>query len=166
MTGNAAPDVPFGFFFANEKTLYIADEGYPNVDADGNLIADPRAGLQKWSLVNGTWQLDYIITDGLNLLQPVNISGYPAPTYTYGLRNLAGKVNAEDGTVTIYAITAQYSTFSSGEPDPTNLVAVTDRISATSQDTHHRRLDHFVTLQNSGYGQVFRGVALAPAQDR
>ena len=161
-TGNSAADVPFGFFFANPTTLYVADEGYPNVDANGNLIPDPRAGLQKWSLVNGTWQLDYIITDGLNLLQPVNISGYPAPTYTYGLRNLTGKVNREDGTVTVYAITSQYSTFSSGEPDPTNLVVVTDRISATTQNTHHYGLDHFVTLQNSGYGQVFRGVAFAP----
>jgi len=161
VTGNSAPDVPFGFFFANPRTLYVADEGYPNLDANGNLIPDPRAGLQKWSLVNGTWQLDYILTDGLNLLQAVNIPGYPAPTYTYGLRNMTGKVNW-DRTVTIYAITAQYSTFSNGEPDPTNLVAVTDRISATTEDRHHHRLDHFVTLQNSGYGQVFRGVAFAP----
>jgi hypothetical protein len=90
--------------------------------------------------------------------------GYPAPTYTYGLRNLTAKVN-EEGTVTIYAITSQYRIFSGGEPDPTNLVVVTDRISDTSLSTgHHHGLDHFVTLQNSGYGQVFRGVALAPVR--
>lgn len=162
VTGNASPYTPFGFFFANPNTLYVADEGYPNTDASGNLIPDPLAGLQKWSLMNGAWQLDYVITDGLNLLQPVNVPGYPAPTYTYGLRNLTGKVN-EDDTVTIYAITSQYSIFSSGEPDPTNLVVVTDRISDTKLSTgRHHKLDHFVTLQNSGYGQVFRGVALAP----
>lgn len=162
-TGNSAPDVPFGFFFANPTTLYIADEGYPSLDANGNLLPDPRAGLQKWSLVNGTWQLDYIITDGLNLLQAVNIPNYPVPTYTYGLRNMTGAVNW-DGTVTIYAVTAQYSTMSNGEPDPTNLVVVRDKISATAPDTsRHHRFDHFVTLQNSGYGQVFRGVAFAPS---
>jgi hypothetical protein len=163
ISGAASPYTPFGFFFANATTLYVADEGYPNLDANGNLIADPLAGLQKWSLVNGTWQLDYVITDGLNLLQPVIVAGYSATTYTYGLRNLAGKVSEEEGTVTIYAITSQYSIFSNGEPDPTNLVVVRDRISNTSLSSgHHHRLDHFVTLQNSGYGQVFRGVALAP----
>jgi hypothetical protein len=165
VTGNASPDVPFGFFFANPTTLYIADEGYPNTDANGNLIPDPRAGLQKWSLVDRTWQLDYILTDGLNLLQSINIPRYPVPTYTCGLRNMTGRVNW-DGTVTIYAITAQYSTISGGEPDPTNLVVVTDRLSAKTlpknDEDRFRGLDHFVTLQNSGYGQVFRGVAFAP----
>jgi len=132
VTGNASPHTPFGFFFANPSTLYVADEGYPNTDANGNLIPDPLAGLQKWSLINGTWQLDYVITDGLNLLKATTIAGYPAPTYTYGIRNLTGKVNREEGTATIYAITAQYSIFSGGEPDPTNLVVVTDPISATT----------------------------------
>jgi hypothetical protein len=157
VTGNPSPFTPFGFFFANPKTLYVADEGYPNTDANGNLIPDPLAGLEKWSLVNGTWQLDYVIQDGLNLLQPANVPGYPVPTYTYGLRNMTGRVD-EDGTVTIYAITSQYSTFSGGEPDPTNLVVVKDRIASKKLETHHH-LDHFETLQNSGYGHVFRGVA-------
>ncbi len=164
-TGNPSPYTPFGFFFANPTTLYVADEGYANLDTNGNLIPDPLAGFQKWSLVKGAWQLDYIIQDGLNLYQAANISGYPVPTYTYGLRNLTGKVNREDGTVTIYAITAQYSSISGGEPDPTNLVVVTDPISAkTLTCAHHNRFDHFVTLQNSGYGQVFRGVAFAPTE--
>ncbi len=168
ITGAASPYTSFGFFFANPTTLYVADEGYPNTDSNGNLIPDPLAGLEKWSLVSGKWQLDYTIQDGLNLLKSVNIPGYPVPTYTYGLRNLTGEVNW-DGTVTLYAITAQYSSISGGEPDPTNLVTVTDRISATSlsgaeDQRYYRRFDHFVTLKNSGVGQVFRGVAFAPTE--
>jgi hypothetical protein len=158
--GNSSPLTPFGFFFANPTTLYVADEGNPNTDANGNLIPDPLAGLQKWSQVNGVWQLDYVIQKGLNLLQGVNIPGYPVPTYTYGLRNLTGAVNW-DGTVTIYAITAQYSSISGGEPDPTNLVVVRDRISDSTLSASPF-LDHFLTLENSGVGEVFRGVAFAP----
>lgn len=162
VTGNASPLTPFGFFFANPTTLYVADEGYANTDTNGNLIPDPMAGLQKWSLVNGTWQLDYVIQDGLNLYQATTISGYPVPTFTYGIRNMTGTVNW-DGSVTIYAITAQFSTISGGEPDPTNLVVVNDRIEAKTLSTdHHHFFDHFVTLQSSGLGQVFRGVAFAP----
>jgi hypothetical protein len=87
------------------------------------------------------------------------------------LRNLTGQVN-KNGTVTIYAITAQTSTVSGGEPDPTKLVAVTDEIAAThlpadggdgSGDWGGKpALDQFVTLQQSRSGEVFRGVAFAP----
>lgn len=162
-TGASSPLTPFGFFFANPTTLYVADEGNPNTDANGNLIPDPLAGLQKWSLVNGTWQLDYTIQEGLNLDQPETVAGYPVPTFTYGLRNMTERVN-RDGTVTIYAITAQYSSISGGEPDPTRLVVVTDLLSATSlsSDHHFGFLDRFFTLQQSGAGEVFRGVAFAP----
>ena len=76
-----------------------------------------------------------------------------------GLRNLTGKDNA-DGTVTIYAITAQTNTVSGGEPDPTKLVAVNDEIAATqlpvddgkgggSWGGSKQTLDQFVTLQQS-----------------
>jgi hypothetical protein len=134
------------------------------------------AGLQKWVLVPGSspyWQLVYVITDGLQINQPQNVKGYGVPTFTTGLRNLTGKVN-NDGTVTIYAITAQTSTVSGGEPDPTKLVAVTDEIAATQLpvdggndsggwDSGQPTLDQFVTLQQSRSGEVFRGVAFAAA---
>ncbi|HUZ73012.1 MAG TPA: hypothetical protein VMU87_08495 [Stellaceae bacterium] len=188
---------PFGFWFANPTTLYVADEGNATIsttDANGNpvtqLVSDPLAGLQKWVLVSNVWTLEYVIQDGLQLNQPANVPGYPVPTYTTGLRNLTGRVN-DDGTVTIYAITAQYSTISGGEPDPTRLVAVKDAIAATALprerdadqrqadfrgndgdgfDAHHGgdandgRWDEFYTLQSSRAGEVFRGVAFAPQQ--
>ena len=156
-TGAASPFVPFGFWFASPTIVYVADEGYANFDTNGNFIPDPYAGLEKWSSSDGTWTLLYTIQAGLNLYQPQNIPGYPAPTYTTGIRNMTGKNNG-NGTVTIYAITGQYSTFSTGEPDPTRLVAVTDNLAATSLPGG----EQFTTLQQSAAGEVFRGVAFAP----
>jgi hypothetical protein len=42
----------------------------------------------------------YTLQAGLNLYQPVNVPGYPVPTYTYGLRNITGE-DQGDGSVTI-----------------------------------------------------------------
>ena len=163
ITGASSPLTPFGFWFANPTTLYVADEGNPNTDANGNLIPDPMAGLQKWSSTGGKWQLDYVIQNGLNLDKAENVAGYPVPTYTYGIRNLTGTTNW-DGSVTIFAITAQYSNISGGEPDPTRLVMVVDQPSAKSLATGFEAFffDRFVTLQQAQSGDVFRGVALAP----
>jgi hypothetical protein len=171
VSGAASPLTSFGFWFANPTTVYVADEGNPNLDAMGNLIPDPLAGLEKWSLVNGVWQLDYTIQSGLHLDKPESIPGYPVMTQTYGLRNLTGKVN-RDGTVTIYAVTAQFSSISGGEPDPTKIVVVTDRLSAKKlpatghdddrSDWDRDDLDRFVILGTSHVGEVFRGVAFAP----
>lgn len=169
-TGATSPLTPFGFFFANSTTLYLADEGNAVTDSSGNLIPDPLAGLQKWSLVGGTWKLDYTLQVGLHLDEARMVHGYPVPTFTTGLRNMTGRVN-HDGTVTIYAITAQFSSISGGEPDPTRLVKITDRLSATTLPTiaadfrrgdDDRDLENFMTLQWSRAGEVFRGVALAP----
>ncbi len=152
-----SPYVPFGFWFANPTTLYVADEGYANLDGSGNLIPDPLAGLEKWSFNGTSWQLLYTIQNGLNLYQAQTISGYPVSTYPTGIRNITGAVNG-DGTVTIYAITAQYSTISGGEPDPTSLVGITDSLAATTLPAN----EQFVTLQNSGTPEAYRGVAFIP----
>jgi hypothetical protein len=189
-TNQPSPITPFGFFFANPTTLYVADEGNSTItlptdsnETETSLTTDPLAGLQKWVLVPGSspyWQLVYVIRDGLQINQPQKIPGYGIPTFTTGLRNLTGKING-DGTVTIYAITAQTSTVSGGEPDPTKLVAVTDEIAATQLPVDDGKggggwsggggnwnggkqtLDQFVTLQQSRSGEVFRGVAFTPS---
>jgi hypothetical protein len=124
--------------------------------------------------------LVYVLQAGLHLNEPDNVPGYPVPTFTTGLRNMTGRVNG-DGTVTLFAITAQTSTISGGEPDPTKLVMITDVLAAThlptgdadrgdadrgdddrDRDDRHGRLEEFVTLQASRAGEVFRGVAFAP----
>jgi hypothetical protein len=181
-TGAASPLTPFGFFFADPATLYVADEGNATItttDAGGNpvtsLVSDPLAGLQKWVLAGGVWQLVYVLQAGLHLNEPDSVPGYPAPTFTTGLRNMTGRVN-RDGTVTLFAITAQTSTISGGEPDPTKLVMITDVLAAThlptgdadrgdddrDRDGRPGSLEQFVTLQASRAGEVFRGVAFAP----
>lgn len=184
ITGASSPLTPFGFFFADPNTLYVADEGNSTITTTEpggtaissttsggtttytDLVTDPLAGLQKWSLIGGVWTLDYVLQNGLGLNQPVDVPGYGVPTYTTGLRNLTGRVNG-DGTVTIYAITAQTSSISGGEPDPTRLVAITDRLEATALPVEPGPgdpdgLETFVTLQASRSGEVFRGVAFAP----
>jgi hypothetical protein len=181
-TGAASPLTPFGFFFADSTTLYVADEGNATItttDASGNsvtsLVSDPLAGLQKWVLAGGVWQLVYVLQAGLHLNEPDNVPGYPVPTFTTGLRNMTGRVNG-DGTATLFAITAQTSTISGGEPDPTKLVMITDVLAAThlptgdqdhddvdrGRDDRDGNLEKFVTLQASRAGEVFRGVAFAP----
>ncbi len=117
----------------------------------------------------------YVLQAGLHLNEPDNVPGYPVPTFTTGLRNMTGRVN-RDGTVTLFAITAQTSTISGGEPDPTKLVMINDVLAAThlptddadrgdddrDRDDRHGGLEKFVTLQASRAGEVFRGVAFAP----
>ncbi len=144
---------PFGLFFANADTLYVADEG------PQSLAADPNAGLEKWSLVNGTWQLDYTLQNGLNLDQTYSVPGYPTaddPAVT-GLRNLTGVVNP-DGTVTLYAATATYSNLGDPGADPNGLVAITDSLDATTLPGG----EGFGTVVAPAYGVVVRGVAFAP----
>ncbi len=178
-----SPYLPFGFWFANPTTLYVADEGNPPtytggtnifIDADagtftlpllanGSNAADPYAGLEKWVYSGGTWTLAYTIQAGLNMYQPQSVSGYldttgqPINSYTYGIRNMAG-VNNNDGTVTIYAITSQFSSVSAGESDPDSLVGITDSLAATTLPAN----EQFVTLQTSAPGELFRGVAYVP----
>src|ERR1700751_2490559 len=133
---------PFGIFFANANTLYVCDEG------DGGLVA-PRiingqinvaddselatAGLQKWTLQDGTWHLVYTLQDGLNIGVPYGVANYPASLNpaTGGCRNLTGRVNG-DGPGNLYAITSTISTNGDQGADPNKLVAVTDRLNATS----------------------------------
>jgi hypothetical protein len=166
---------PFGIWFANETTLYVCDE------LDGTLVspalngnvADAQtlatAGLQKWSLVNGTWKIDYVLQDGLNIGVPYSVANCPAALNpaTDGCRNIAGKHN-HDGTVTIYAVTSTISTNGDQGADPNKLVKVTDLLSATTLPTadgdHDRddRIGHFVTIHSAKVGEVSRGVALAP----
>ncbi|HEY4443009.1 MAG TPA: hypothetical protein VGN30_01900 [Steroidobacteraceae bacterium] len=174
-TGAATPVAyPFGIWFADEKTLYICDEGdgtlvSPAVNgnvADATSLA--TAGVQKWSRVNGVWQMDYVLQNGLNIGVPYSVANYPAALSpaTDGCRNIAGHVSHE-GIVTIYAVTSTVSPSGDQGADPNFLVKVTDRLDAMSlpkraDSKSHDSLGHFVTLRAAKAGEVFRGVALAP----
>jgi hypothetical protein len=172
-TGAATPVAfPFGIWFANDKTLYVCDEGDGTLvtpAVNGN-VADAAtlatAGLQKWSLVNGAWQMDYVLQNGLNIGVPYSVPDYPASfdPATDGCRNITGHVG-RDGLVSIYAVTSTVSTSGDQGADPNLLVKVIDRLDATSlptADKHHPWLGSFVTLRRAKAGEVFRGVAFAP----
>jgi len=166
---------PFGIFLANANTLYVCDEG------DGGLVA-PRiingqtnvaddselatAGLQKWTLQDGTWHLVDTLQDGLDIGVPYSIANYPASLNpaTGGCRNLTGRVNG-DGTVNLYAITSTISTNGDQGADPNKLVTVTDRLNAVSLPASNSNgWGHFTTLRNAQAGEVLRGIAFAPAE--
>jgi hypothetical protein len=152
---------PFGIWFANATTLYVADEGNGSLTDVTNPAKTINVGLQKWVLESdGLWHNIYTLQNGLNLGVNYTVSGsvggvsgsYTAATA--GLRNLTGRVNG-DGSVTLFAVTATVSTSADVGADPNKLVSITDMISATTPGR-----EHFSTLQTAAYGQVFRGVSL------
>ena len=161
---------PFGLFFANATTLYVCDEGdgvlvTPAVNgnvADASTLA--TAGVQKWSLVNGSWVKLYVLQNGLNIGVPYGVPTYPTSLNpaTGGCRNMTGKVN-QDGTVDIYAITSTVSANGDQGADPNKLVKVTDLLSATTLPAGPN-LGIFTTLRSAQAGEVFRGVAFAPTE--
>jgi hypothetical protein len=171
-TASTGTAFPFGIWFANANTLYVCDEGDGTLVSpavNGN-VADAQsratAGLQKWSLVKGTWVLQYILQDGLNIGVPYGIDGYPASLNpaTGGCRNITGSDNF-DGTVTIFAITSTISTNGDNGADPNKLVKVTDRVSDTTLPTGDDRLGRFTTIRSARAHEVLRGVALAPGDN-
>ena len=146
---------PFAVFFANATTMYVTDEG-----TGSSVDASAHAGLEKWTLVGGTWQLDYVLTNGLIGAVDSDLNGYDGPypdVTTIGLRNLAGVVN-EDGTVTLWATTSTSSASGDNGADPNKVVRITDRVSATTLtgDVSH---ETFTTVAGPTYGTAYRGVA-------
>jgi hypothetical protein len=150
---------PFAIFFANDTTLYVTDEG----TGDATDIAG-HAGLEKWSLVDGSWQLDYVLTNGLigQSYGPIYDSNgqnpWPAVT-NVGLRNLAGRLNG-DGTVTLWAVTSTTDTNAAHTDvgaDPNEVVAITDVVAATSATQVAN--ESFSVVASPVYGRVYRGVA-------
>ena len=164
---------PFGIWFANANTLYVADEGngdntFSTQTGTYSVAAgQTTAGLQKW-IFNGTsWQLAYTVKAGLALGVPYTVPGYPTGDNpasglpwspgTDGLRNLTGRVNP-DGSVTIWAITSTVSGNGDQGADPNKLVTITDQPGATSPATG----EAFQTVQTAANAQVLRGVSFTP----
>ncbi len=155
---NSDASNPFGIWFANANTMYVADEG------DGttaNAAVSKIAGLQKWSLVAGTWKLDYVLQNGLNLGQPYSVANYPVSLNpaTDGLRNLTGKVNS-DGTVMLWAVTSTVSANGDQGADPNKLVSITDVLANVDPAT--ASTEKFTTIKSAAAGEVLRGVSFTP----
>jgi len=165
---------PFGMWFANANTLYVADEGdgyTGGTDLYTHAAAQPIAGLQKWVYNAGTksWTLAYTLQNGLNLGQQYTVSGYPTGTNsatglpwapaTDGLRNVTGTVES-DGTVMLWAITSTVSGNGDTGADPNKLVAIRDVVSNTTAAGAAQ--EQFSTVRSAGFGEVLRGVSFTP----
>jgi hypothetical protein len=174
-----ATSFPFGVWFADANTLYVADEG------DGTNTFDPAsgkftaaatqtgAGLQKWVFDSGlgAWKLAYVLQAGLKLGVPYTIDGFPTgqnpktglpwSPAADGLRNIVGRVN-RDGTATIWAITSTVSGNGDQGADPNQLVMITDRLAATSAPAG----ESFTAIRTARFGEVLRGVSFTPGTDR
>ena len=137
--GSAVNLSPEQYFYANANTLYVADGGDPKSGGLGD------GGLQKWSLVNGTWQLDYTLASGLNLSPDTATSG------TSGLIGLTGVVNG--GNVVLYATNETLT-----DTGQTYLYTITDSLAATTAPTG----ETFTALVTAGADSNIRGVAFAP----
>lgn len=160
---------PFGLFFANGTTLYVCDEGDGTLETpvNGNVASaysQKFGGVQKWSLVNGTWIMLYVLNSGLNIGVPYSVPKYPASLdpATGGCRNMTGKVNG-DGTVDIYAVTSTISANGDTGADPNKLVKVSDQLTANTLPAGPN-LGVFTTLRSAQAAEVFRGVAFAPTE--
>jgi hypothetical protein len=164
---------PFGLWFANATTLYVADEGNGDNTYSSSsgmytkAAAQTTAGLQKWIFSAGSWTRAYTLTKGLDLGVPYTVSNYPSGNNpatglpwspaTDGLRNLTGQANG-DGTVTIWAVTSTVSGNGDQGADPNKLVMIADTLASTALPP----AESFTTIRAAGFAEVLRGVSFTP----
>jgi PEP-CTERM motif len=149
---NAKGDVvnlsPEEYFFANATTLYVTDSGDPKNTSEQNVTGGSPlgdGGLQKWSLVSGTWELDYTLAAGLDLVPNTDSSG------TTGLLGLTGEVVGNE--VYLYA-----TNYTLGDLDQTYLYEITDTLNATTKPSG----ESFTELAAAPSDSNFKGVSFAP----
>ena len=171
---NASTDsFPFGLWFADANTLYIADEGNGLAKSfSGGVFPDAtgqtKAGLQKWVFDStlDQWKLAYVLTTGLDLGVPYTVDNYPTginaatglpwSPATDGLRNLTGRLDGDE--VTIWAVTSTVSGSGDQGADPNKLVMIKDKLKATSLPEH----ESFKTVRTARFAEVLRGVSFTP----
>jgi hypothetical protein len=168
---------PFGLWFADANTLYVADEGdgyTGGTDLYTHAAAQTTAGLQKWvfNATSKTWQLAYVLKNQLGIGVPYSVANYPtgnnpatnlpwAPA-TDGLRNITG-LNGPDGLVAIWAITSTVSGNGDTGADPNRLVVVVDK--AANTDPSLAAITPFIEVTRARFGEVLRGVSFTPGTD-
>jgi hypothetical protein len=143
---------PADFFFANATTLYVADTGAPKNDKAGDTSTKTTnigdGGLQKWTLSNGTWTLDYTLTAGL-----IGFVQNNAASGTTGLLGLTGVVDGS--TVELFA-----TNYTIGDTDQTYLYGIDDTLSDTMASQASG--EAFSVLATAPEDTNFKGVAFAP----
>jgi hypothetical protein len=168
---------PFGLWFADANTLYVADEGdgtntYDSAtDLYTDAAAQTTAGLQKWifDAASSTWKLAYTLQSGLKLGVPYTVKGFPsgnnavtglpwAPA-TDGLRNFTGVVT-DDHKVVVWAVSSTVSGNGDQGADPNKLYMIVDDLKNTSASGAAN--EKFWEVRKAGYKEVLRGVSFTP----
>jgi hypothetical protein len=140
---------PFGIWFANATTLYVADEG------STSLANAAAGGLEKWIYngQTGRWELKYTIP--ASSIPGYHVNGV-GNLFAVGLRNISG-ITLDNGLVTIYAITSTGGeTLNDEGADPNQLVSITDPVAATTLQAG----ESFTVINTAAFGNVLRGVAV------
>jgi hypothetical protein len=157
-THPAATPHPFGMWFADSSTLFVADEGDGvRLGVAGKVTT--FAGLQEWKLVGGTWNLAETFQNGL-VGQLTTPAGLGWSVEEDGLRNIAGRENG-DGSFTIFGTTSTVSdelTHDLGA-DPNELVSITIGANSTAANTS------FSVIETAAVGERLGGVAIAPVPE-
>jgi hypothetical protein len=182
LLANSATGVsfPFGVWFADDKTLYVSDEGNGDNTFSSitgmytNAAAQTTAGLQKWvfSSITNSWNYVYTLQTGLNLGVPYTVSDYPSGNNsltglpwspaTDGLRNITGRVE-DDDKVAIWGITSTVSGNGDQGADPNKLVMIADSLKNT--DPSVAAHESFSMVRSAKSGEVLRGVSLTPGSE-
>jgi PEP-CTERM motif len=140
---------PEAFTFANATTMYVADTGDPKAGGIGD------GGIQKWSLISGTWTLDYTLTSA-NFVSPTTATSVSDGQTGFEALTLAVNGNNVD----IYAVS-----YTAGDADPNGLYAVVDSLSATTLPTGETvtELEAAPGTSDAGGDDFnFKGVSFAP----
>jgi hypothetical protein len=182
LLANSATGVsfPFGVWFADDKTLYVSDEGNGDNTFSSitgmytNAAAQTTAGLQKWvfSSITNSWNYVYTLQTGLNLGVPYTVSDYPSGNNsltglpwspaTDGLRNITGRVE-DDDKVAIWGITSTVSGNGDQGADPNKLVMIADSLKNT--DPSVAAHESFSMVRSAKSGEVLRGVSFTPGSE-
>lgn len=165
---------PFGLWFADATTLYVADEGdgyAGGADLYTHAAAQTTAGLQKW-VFNATtqvWELAYTLQNGLELGTAYTVHDYPtgnnaatglpwAPA-TDGLRNITG-AKLPFGWVAVYAVSSTISGNGDLGADPNKLFVIVDEVQNTSATAAAK--ESFFPVRQARNLEVLRGVSFTP----
>ena len=172
---------PFGLWFANATTLYVADEGdgyTGGTDLYTHAAAQTTAGLQKWVFNASTqsWEYVYTLQSGLGLGTAYQLRGYPTGTNsvtglpwapaTDGLRNITGEVGGgwdwllPRGKVAIYAVTSTVSGGGDVGADPNRVFVIVDELANTNPSVAAK--ESFRLFRAADSGEVLRGVSFSP----
>ena len=160
---------PFAVFFANATTMYVTDEGTGNA-----LDQSSHAGLEKWSLVDGTWQLDYVLTNGLIGTVDTGPDRHRRPVARRDDDRPAqpDRASSTGNNVTLCATTSTSSASGDNGADPNKVVVITDSARGHDDDgrggerilQRRRRADLRHRLSRRRAGQLSPGPTIRKAR--